>query len=64
MRVDPCELTMLVTAVANALYNCLPAPELNVLAAVFDQLADTLGTLAAQAALREARCGGNTETGG
>ena len=64
MRVDPCELTMLVTAVANALYGCLPAPELNVLAAVFDQLADTLDTLAAQAALRETRRGGSAQTEG
>ena len=58
---DPCELTMLVTAVANALYNCLPGPELSVLAAVLDQLADTLGTLAAQVALQESRHGGSAE---
>ena len=62
MRVNPCELTMLVTAVANALYGCLPALELNVLAAVFEQLADTLGTLAAQAALRESQYGGDAGT--
>lgn len=48
---DPRELTALVTAVANGLYNCLPASELAVLAAVFNQLGDTLETLAAQCAL-------------
>lgn len=53
---NPCELTVLVTAVANGLYGCLGAAELEVLAAVFVQLGDTLGTLAAQAALREAQC--------
>lgn len=50
---SPCELTVLVTAVANALYGCLTAGELAVLAAVFEQLGDTLETLAAQAALLE-----------
>lgn len=54
---NPCELTALVTAVANGLYGCLSAVELEVLAAVFEQLGDTLATLAAQAALLEARCG-------
>ena len=48
---DPRELTLLVSAVANALYECLPAEELAVLAAVFNQLGDTLETLAAQALL-------------
>lgn len=48
---DPRELTLLVSAVANALYDCMPAEELAVLAAVFNQLGDTLETLAAQALL-------------
>lgn len=48
---DPRELTALVTAVANGLYNCMSASELAVLAAVFTQLGDTLATLAAQSAL-------------
>ena len=48
---DPRELTLLVSAVANALYECLPAEELAVLAAVYNQLGDTLETLAAQALL-------------
>lgn len=48
---DPRELTLLVSAVANALYDCMPPEELAVLAAVFNQLGDTLETLAAQAQL-------------
>ncbi len=62
MRVSPCELAALTTAVANGLYHCLSPLELEVVAAVFVQLGDTLETLAAQAALLEARCG-NTENG-
>lgn len=54
---NPQELTVFVTAVANGLYESLPAAELSVLAAVFTQLGDTLETLAAQAALLEAREG-------
>lgn len=48
--VDPRELTLFVSAAANVLYECLPAGQLAVLAAVFTQLGDTLETLAAQAA--------------
>lgn len=54
---NPQELTIFATAVANGLYESLPAAELSVLAAVFTQLGDTLETLAAQAALLEAREG-------
>lgn len=50
---DPRELTALVTAVANALYSCMSGPELTALAALFNQLGDTLVTLAAQEALRK-----------
>lgn len=50
---DPRELTILVTGVANGLYDSKPALELAVLAAVFTQLGDTLETLAAQKALLE-----------
>lgn len=50
---DPRELTLFVTAVANGLYECLPAEELAVLATVFSQLGDTLETLAAQAEFLE-----------
>ena len=48
---DPRELTLLVAAVANALFDCMTADELAVLAAIFNQLGDTLETLAAQAVL-------------
>ena len=50
---DPRELTLLVTGVANGLYDQMPALELAVWAAVFTQLGDTLETLAAQKALLE-----------
>ena len=48
---------MLVTGIANALYESLSAPELSVLAAGFVQLGDTLGTMAAQASLLQGRQG-------
>lgn len=48
---DPRELALFVTAVANGLYERLPAARLAVLAAVFTQLGDTLATLAAQGEL-------------
>lgn len=54
---DPRELTLLVTATANSLYDCVPAAQLALLAAAFTQLGDTLETLAAQAALLEAAAG-------
>lgn len=49
---DPRELTLFVSA-ANTLYECLPAGQLAVLAAVLTQLGDTLETLAVQAAFLE-----------
>ena len=56
---DPRELALFVAAVANSLYECLPPEQLAVLAAVFNQLGDTLETLAAQAEFLESRrCGG------
>lgn len=59
MLMDPRELTVLVTAVANALYGCLSPGDLAVMAAVFTQLGDTLETLAVQKErLEDARCGG------
>ena len=45
---DPRELTLFVTATANGLYERLSSEELAVIAAVFNQLGDTLETLAAQ----------------
>lgn len=53
---DPRELTLFVSAVANGLYECLPPERLAVLAAVFTQLGDTLETLAAQAAFLGKDC--------
>lgn len=50
---DPRELTLFISAVANCLYESLPPEQLAVLAAVLNQLGDTLATLAAQAALLE-----------
>ena len=55
---DPRELTVFISAVANALYDSMPADELAVLAAVLTQLGDTLETLAAQAQLLQ-----NSKTG-
>ena len=55
---DPRELSLLVAARANALYDSIPAGELAVLAAVFNQLGDTLETLAAQAELLQNRKAG------
>ena len=47
---DPRELTLMISAIANSLYETLPPARLAVLAAVFTQLGDTLETLAAQSA--------------
>lgn len=45
---DPCELTTLITAIANALAGQLSDDELNILGAAVTQLGDTLLTIAAQ----------------
>lgn len=47
------ELTLFVTAVANALAEGLSEKKLNLLGAVFTQLGDTLATIAAQTACCE-----------
>lgn len=52
---EPQELTLFVSAVANSLYETVPPERLAVLAAVFTQLGDTLETLAAQEAFLRAR---------
>lgn len=44
----PCELTAVITVLANALAQHLTDGELNLLGAVLTQLADTLYTIAAQ----------------
>lgn len=53
---DPRELTLLVTAAANWLFDRFPAEQLAVAASAFVQLGDTLATLAAQKALLESSC--------
>lgn len=53
---DPRELTLFVAAVANCLYECLTADQLALLAAVFNQLGDTMETLAAAAAIKGGEC--------
>lgn len=45
---DPCELTTLITVMANALAGQLNDDELNILGAAVTQLGDTLLTIAAQ----------------
>ena len=54
---DPRELTVLVTGIANSMFSCMDADKLAVWAAVFTQLGDTLDTLAAQKELLQAQCG-------
>ena len=50
---NPCELTVSITAMANALASDLTNDELNVLGAVFSQLGDTLTTIATQRSICE-----------
>lgn len=45
---NPCELTTSVTAVANVLANSLPDDRLELAAALFTQLGDTLASIAVQ----------------
>jgi len=45
---DPCQLTLSITAAANALAGRLTNDELELLGAVFTQLGDTLETIAAR----------------
>lgn len=54
--IDPKELTIFISATANCLYECLPADQLALLAAVFTQLGDTLTTLAAAAEIKGRNC--------
>ena len=48
---NPCEITALVTAFSNILAQNLTENELNLVAAIFSQIGDTLNTIAAQKAL-------------
>lgn len=47
---EPQELSLFVAGTANALYSCMETEKLEVLAAMFVQLGDTLETLLAQKA--------------
>lgn len=49
------ELTVTITALANALANQYTEQELSLLAAIFTQLGDTLATIAARRSLCEER---------
>lgn len=53
---DPRELTLIVTGIANSLYGAICKEELSVLAAAFVQLGDTLATMLAQSDYIEACC--------
>lgn len=48
MRMNPCELTASITAVANMLACKLTVDEINLLGVIFTQLGDTLVTIATQ----------------
>lgn len=41
---NPCEVTAVVTAAANLFFECFSKDELQILAAAFTQLGDTLST--------------------
>lgn len=55
---NPCELTVGVTALANSIACQLSDDALNLAAAIFSQLGDTLATISAQRSL----CGNQTDT--
>lgn len=52
---NPCELTFGVTSLANTIACRLSDEELDVVAAIFTQLGDTLETISAQRALCSAK---------
>lgn len=53
MKMNPCEMTASITAVANALACKLSDDELSLLSSVLVQLGDTLATIVTQRALCE-----------
>lgn len=53
---NPCELTLMITAAANALAENLTDEELSILSAFLTQLGDTLMTIYTQRELCRARC--------
>lgn len=50
---DPCELTLAVTALANALGGSMSINELNLAATILSQLGDTLATISVQRTILE-----------
>ena len=48
---NPCELTVTITALANTIASGRTAEEISLIGALFVQLGDTLATIAAQRAL-------------
>lgn len=52
---NPCELTFGVTSLANTIACRLSDEELDIMAAIFTQLGDTLATISAQRALCSAK---------
>ena len=55
MKLNACELTASITAVANAVACKLSDDELSLLSAVLVQLGDTLATIATQRAICESK---------
>lgn len=51
---NPCELTVAITALANTIASGLTMEEISLISSVFMQLGDTLATIAAQRALCQA----------
>ncbi|MCH5187602.1 MAG: hypothetical protein J1F63_04310 [Oscillospiraceae bacterium] len=54
-----CEMTALVTAIANSLARSLSQNEINLLGALFSQLGDTLETIAAAQSMCSPQGGGS-----
>ena len=52
---NPCELTVTITALANTIACGLKTEEISLLSSLFMQLGDTLATIAAQRALCQAQ---------
>ena len=53
---NPCELTVSITALANSIACQLTTDEISLVSAVFMQLGDSLATIAAQRSLCENQC--------
>ena len=55
---NSCELTLLITAIANSIADTRSVAELSLLAGVFVQIGDTLATIAAKRALDDEKLKG------